>query len=177
MAYRKIIEDYYNDTNNLTDYLSKLVNSYRLLVGAAGELNDIALAHKKEVRKAINTSNDLLNVIDEVIDVLEKTSFGYMDYCKIKGKIMQSTMQVQYIQTEIDNELKLQNSEKGASDNSGDVIDTEREVFNTQKDMPINEKDTDNSEEDGSNNGKDAVSNEEDTSSSEKNINNNGKEV
>lgn len=112
MAHRKMVEDYYNDINNLADYLTKLVNSYRLLVGAAGELNDIALAHKKEVRNAIKTSNDLRKVIDEIIEVLEKTSFGYMDYCKLKGKIVESKIQVQYIQTEIDDELKLQNSEK-----------------------------------------------------------------
>jgi hypothetical protein len=131
MANRKIIEEYYCDINNLTDFLSKLVSSYRLLVGGAGELNTIALAHKKDVRKAIKTSNDLLDVIDGVIEVLEKTSFGYMDYCKVKGEIMKSQLQVQYIQTELDNELKLQNSEKDISiekDVSKDISTDEKKV-------------------------------------------------
>ena len=131
MAHRKIVEEYYCDINNLADFLAKLVNSYRLLVGGAGELNTIALAHKKDVRKAIKTSDDLLDVIDEVIEVLQKTSFGYMDYCKIKGELMRSKMQVQYIQTEIDNELKLQNSEKDVS--------TEKDV-SAEKDISTNEK-------------------------------------
>ncbi len=131
MVNRKIVEDYYCDINNLTDFLSRLVNSYRLLVGGAGELNTIALAHKKDVRKAIKTSNDLLDVIDEVVEVLEKTSFGYMDYCKVKGEIMKSQLQAQYIQTEIDNELKLQNSEKDISveqDVSEDIPTDEKKV-------------------------------------------------
>lgn len=127
------MEDYYNDINNLSDFLAKLVNSYRLIVGGAGELNGIALAHKKDVKKAIKTSNDLLEVINEVICMLEKTSCGYMDYCKLRAQIMESRMQVQYIQTEIDNELKLQNSqgdtpnsEKDSSNNENN--DNEKEV-------------------------------------------------
>lgn len=44
---RRLIENYYNDYCNLIDILSKLTNDYRLLIGGAGEINQIALMHKK----------------------------------------------------------------------------------------------------------------------------------
>ncbi len=112
MEHRKLVEEYYGDINNLADFLAKLVNSYRLIIGGAGELNGIALAHKKDVREAIKTANELRKVIDEIIEVLDKTSYGYMDYCKLKGEIMKSKIQSQYIETEIDKELKLDNEKK-----------------------------------------------------------------
>ncbi|WPC42139.1 hypothetical protein [Clostridium sp. JS66] len=175
MTCRKVMEDYYNDINNLSDFLAKLVNSYRLIVGGAGELNGIALAHKKDVKKAIKTSNDLLKVINEVICMLEKTSCGYMDYCQLRAQITESRMQVQYIQTEIDNELKLQNSQ-------GDTPNSEKDTIINDRDLPNDEKDDSNNENDDSNrekdiqDGKKAIdSNEKDSSNNENN--DNGKEV
>ena len=58
MPHRKIIEEYCVDINNLADLLAKLVNSYRLLIGGAGELNTIALAHKKDVKDALKRVNE-----------------------------------------------------------------------------------------------------------------------
>ncbi|MCT8975862.1 hypothetical protein N4T77_04550 [Clostridium sp. CX1] len=112
MPHRKIVEDYYGDINNLADLLSKLVNSYRLLIGGAGELNGIALAHKKDVKDALKRVNELGDIIDDVIDVLDKSSYSYMDYCKLKAQIVESKIQVEYIETEIGEELELQNDKK-----------------------------------------------------------------
>jgi hypothetical protein len=112
MPHRKLVEEYYTDINNVADLLNKLVNSYRLLIGGAGELNTIALAHKKDVKHALKRVNELGDVIDDLIDVLDKSSYIYMDYCKIKSQIMEYQIQAQYIQTEIDNELELKNDKK-----------------------------------------------------------------
>lgn len=109
MPHRKIVEQYYVDINNLTDLLSKLVNSYRLLIGGAGELNTIALAHKRDVKDALKRVNELGDIIDSVIKVLDCSSFSYMDYCKLKAQILESKIQVQYIETEIDQELEFEN--------------------------------------------------------------------
>ncbi|MEW9094400.1 MAG: hypothetical protein AB2417_04880 [Clostridiaceae bacterium] len=107
MNHRRVVERYYGDINNLTELLSKLVNAYRLLIGGAGELNGIALARKKDVREAIDRANELGVVIDEIIDTLEQCSCEYTNYCKIKGDILKSKVQLKYILTEIDEELKL----------------------------------------------------------------------
>lgn len=115
MPHRKIMEQYYVDINNLADLLAKLVNSYRLLIGGAGELNTIALAHKKDVKDALKRVNELGDVIDNVIHVLDRSSFSYMDYCKLKAQLLESRIQAQYIETEIDEELKLDNDEKDHS--------------------------------------------------------------
>lgn len=109
MPHRKIVEQYYVDINNLTELLSKLVNSYRLLIGGAAELNTIALSHKKEVKDALKRVDELGDIIDKVINVLDRSSFSYMDYCKLKAEILESKMQVQYIETEIDEELEFNN--------------------------------------------------------------------
>lgn len=110
MAHRKIIQNYYEDINNIADLLTKLVNSYRLLVGGASEMNSIALANKSDVKKAIKRAEEIGNVIDELIETLEDSSIAYIDYCKIKSEIIEKTVELQYIQTEIDEDLKLKES-------------------------------------------------------------------
>lgn len=67
MSNRNVIENYYFDINNQVDLLGKLINSYRLLIGGAGELNGIALANKNDVKDAIKRVNKLGGVIDNII--------------------------------------------------------------------------------------------------------------
>lgn len=110
MAHRKLIQNYYEDINNIADLLTKLVNSYRLLVGGASEMNSIALASKSDVKKAIKRAEEVGNIIDELIKALEDTSISYIDYCKVKSEIMEKTIELQYIQTEIDEDLKFKES-------------------------------------------------------------------
>lgn len=107
MNHRRVVQNYYGDVNNLTELLSKLINSYRLLIGGAGELNTIALARKKDVKDAIDRANELGNIIDELIDTLDECSCQYSNYCRIKGEIIKTKVHAKYILTEIDEELKL----------------------------------------------------------------------
>lgn len=112
MGRRKLIESYYTDLNNLADFLTKLVNSYRLLVGGADELNKIALAKKKEVREALSRADELGEIIDNVIEALEKASYSYVDYCSLKSEIIKCKMTSENIETEIDDDLKFENESK-----------------------------------------------------------------
>ena len=107
MNYRRIIETYHCDIRNLVEILERLINSYRLLIGGAGELNSIALTKKKDVKDALKRANELGHIIDDVIKSLECTSYGYMDYCRIKSDFISAKLSIQYIETEIDEELKL----------------------------------------------------------------------
>ncbi|MGE5628692.1 MAG: hypothetical protein ACM3X7_11375 [Solirubrobacterales bacterium] len=101
MDNRKVIENYYLDICNLTELLCKLVNSYRLLIGAAEEYNGIALATKKDVKKAIKRANELGEVIDNVIDMLEDANQGYLNYCKVKSHVLEGKIGIEYIESEI----------------------------------------------------------------------------
>ena len=107
MAHRRVIQNYYNDINNLADILTKLVGSYRLLIGGADELNKIALSKKSEVKDALKRADNLGDIIDETIKVLDDASHSYMSYCKIKTEVMNSKLEINYIETEIDEDLKL----------------------------------------------------------------------
>lgn len=107
MGHRKVINDYYCDIDNLAELLVKLVNSYRLLIGSAGELNNIVLAKRSDVKKAIDRANDVGCIIDDVIDGIDKCTYEYIKYCKIKSEIMKYKVKLNIIQTEIESELKF----------------------------------------------------------------------
>lgn len=107
MGSRKVIHTYYTDINNLADLLGKLVNSYRLLIGGADELNKIALSRKSDVRDALKRANKLGDIIDEIIDILERSSNGYLDYCELKSEIIKGKLNEGYIYTEIEEDLNF----------------------------------------------------------------------
>jgi len=104
---RRVIQNYYSDINNLADILGKLVGSYRLLIGGADELNKIALSKKSEVKDALKRADQLGDIIDETIKVLDDASFSYMSYCNMKTEVMKGKIKIEYIETEIDEELRL----------------------------------------------------------------------
>lgn len=105
---RKVIEVYYGDVNGLVDSLTKLVNSYRLLIGGAAEINQITLAKKSEVRAALKRADKLGDIIDEVIDALDDSLGVYVNYMNHKSESIKCKVEPEYIETEIDQELKLQ---------------------------------------------------------------------
>jgi hypothetical protein len=107
LTHRRVIQNYYNDVNNLAEILTKLVSSYRLLIGGADELNKIALSKKSEVKDALKRADGLGEIIDKTIKVLDEASYNYMDYCKIKTEVIRCRLQMEYIETEIEEDLKL----------------------------------------------------------------------
>ncbi len=105
MANRRVIETYYGDINNLTTVLTQLVNSYRLLIGGADDLNKIALSSKSDVKDALKRADKLGDIIDKLIDTLDETSYQYCSYCKIKTAIIEEKVEAQFVATEIEQEL------------------------------------------------------------------------
>ena len=65
---------------------------------------------KSEVRKAIERSNDLGDLIDKIIYTLDKCENSYLKYCKIKSNYIAENSEKDTIFTEIDNELNFENS-------------------------------------------------------------------
>jgi hypothetical protein len=109
MSRRKVVESYYSDICNLAQLLEKYVAAYRLLIGGAEELNTISAASRSQVKKALHRSYELGEIIDDVLEIIEKSECSYFDYCKLKGNIMERKLEMQTIETEIDDELKLDN--------------------------------------------------------------------
>jgi hypothetical protein len=112
MGYNEIIGSYYQEITNLVILMEKYVNSYRLLIGGAGELNGIALAKKTDVRKALKRADKLGDLIDEILKILECTEYTYLNFVKIKSDILVMKTERDLILTEIDNELLFQNSKR-----------------------------------------------------------------
>lgn len=101
MDNRKIIENYYLDICNLAEILTKFVNSYRLLIGGAEELNQIALATKKDVKKAIARADELGEIIDKILDVIENSNQAYLNYCELKSQVLECKIRIGYIEDEL----------------------------------------------------------------------------
>ncbi|CAM2746879.1 hypothetical protein HAHI6034_08475 [Hathewaya histolytica] len=107
MSYRRVIDNYYCDINNMTELLLKLVNSYRLLVGGADELNKIALASKGDIKKALKRAERAGELIDELLDELDCTVGCYTKYCNVKSKVLKVRIGEREILTEIEETLKF----------------------------------------------------------------------
>ena len=110
MGYREVVKGNYEELNNLADLLGKFVNSYRLLIGGAGELNNIALAKKNEVKDALDRAEDVGCLIDSLVKVIEGSGNCYFKYTKIKNEFILAKTQKDTILTEVDNELNFSNS-------------------------------------------------------------------
>lgn len=107
-----IYREYYNEINNLSDLLGKYVNSYRLLIAAANELNNIALAKKDDVKDSVKRVNELGDVIDILLDAIQVSEKEYLPYIKLKGKWIGDNINKDNILTEIEGDLYLKNSER-----------------------------------------------------------------
>jgi 3-deoxy-D-arabino-heptulosonate 7-phosphate (DAHP) synthase len=85
----KSLEKFYDDilckdVRSLTEILATISSSYRLLVGAADELNKIALVHRHEAEEAIERADDLGEIIDDVQDELKILMKLYLQELKCK---------------------------------------------------------------------------------------------
>lgn len=109
LSKRKVIENYYSDVSNLADLLGRLVNSYRLLIGGVGELNQIALATKNDVKNALKRVDKLGDVIDSILSDMDDTNVHYIQYCKLKSEFLKKSTNIDSIRTEIEEELKSSN--------------------------------------------------------------------
>lgn len=106
MSNRNVVENYCRDLNSEVDIFFKLVNSYRLLVGGASELNQIALATKNDIKNAIKRVDKTGEVIDELLDEMQERDRIYIKYLKIKSENINEILSSEYVENEIEEELK-----------------------------------------------------------------------
>lgn len=110
MKYQELMKQYYVDINNLNQLLKTMVDSYRLLIGGAAELNNIYEAKSSYVKEAVHRANELGDIIDHVIELIDKCGESYFKYCSTMGDYILKKSDDKIILTEVDNELFFQDS-------------------------------------------------------------------
>ena len=110
MKYQQLMKEYYVNINNLNQLLKTMVDSYRLLIAGAAELNNIYEAKSSYVKDAVHRANKLGDTIDNVIDLLEECGETYFKYCAVMGEYILKKSDNKVILTEVDDELFFQDS-------------------------------------------------------------------
>lgn len=114
----KIIEDHFSELVKMSGLLKTLVDSYRLLIASASDINTIAIRRTKDVEKAIDRADEVGKLIDEIVKIMDAYEHCYIKYSKVKNEIVSLTYEkkklknelTDVIQTEIDNELNFFNN-------------------------------------------------------------------
>ena len=70
----------YKDTNNLMILMSSICNNYRILAGAATEINQITLARKSQVKQTYHLISQFGDVLDNLLDVIGPSLCPYEQY-------------------------------------------------------------------------------------------------
>jgi len=112
MKFHDLAKKQYDDIANLSVLLKNYVDAYRLLIAGASELYNVNIAKKSEVRRALERVDQVGELIDKLVNTLDKCEGAYLKYCKIKNDYIAISTEKDKIFTEIDNELNLQNSER-----------------------------------------------------------------
>lgn len=108
MAQRRIIESYGRDVGFTIEQLCKLIGSYKTLVDTASSINSITLANKGDVKDAIKRAREVGCIIDELIDALDCSICTWSNYMKLKTEYINSRLDLCTIETEVEEELRLQ---------------------------------------------------------------------
>lgn len=110
MKYNELVKDYYSNLSNLTQLLKTMVDSYRLLIAGAAELNNINEAKTSQVKDAVHRADKLGETIDELIQLIDRCGEGYFHYCDVVGNYILKKGDSSVILTEVDNDLLFQDS-------------------------------------------------------------------
>lgn len=91
----KDVERFYDevlckDIRVLLDMLASLSNSYRLLAGAAEAFNGISLVHRREAEDAIDRTNQVGEIIDDLDKELKRLMKLYLKELACKGDFRNS---------------------------------------------------------------------------------------
>ncbi|MBU5316001.1 hypothetical protein KQI30_06930 [Clostridium bornimense] len=90
-------EDYFLTLSRTIDLMARLVDSYRILIGTASQLNTIGLAEKKEIKEALRLANNITCILDDYIEAIDSCGRGYLSYFCFKMQILQSIAEAQVI--------------------------------------------------------------------------------
>lgn len=106
MDINDIINNNYDDLNNLTNLLRNYIEIYRLLVSSTSELNNTSIIKKSELKHANERINAIGELIDKLLKVIKKCGISYCQYCSIKDDALPVEKVKESIYDTIHNELK-----------------------------------------------------------------------
>lgn len=107
MGRRRIINDYFCDINNIVCIFEKLVESYKLLIAGAEELNEITPAKVSNVKSALRRVSATGHIIDDMIEVLDDICCSYECYVQSKTKYLDLRLDQKYIKEEVKEGLDI----------------------------------------------------------------------
>lgn len=105
-----VFKSHFNEVKNLSSLLNNYVNSYRLLVGAAGELNNIYKVRKRDLDDALDRVKEMGEIIDTVLEIIKENEDVYIKYIRLKSEILNSKASKDIILTEVEEDLLFDNS-------------------------------------------------------------------
>ncbi len=96
------------DIKVMLDMLVPLISSYRLLAGAANELNNISAVSKHDLKEAVKRTDDMGEIIDDMQDELHRAVKLYLkevNYKLKKGAVSNDVMnlnttEIQFVELE-----------------------------------------------------------------------------
>ena len=90
MGQIEIFRKHFKEVNNLSVVLSSYANTYRLLVGA----------------------DEMGKIIDSILEVIKDNEEAYIKYIKLKSKFIMEKASKDIIQTEVEQDLLFENSNR-----------------------------------------------------------------
>ena len=105
-------DGFFKEIMILNEILTPLVSSYRLSVGAAEELNRIALAHRKDVEDAIDRADDFGHLVDDVQRKLKKYVKRYLSELDYKLEHMEEIREKAAMREKLNSRLNKLTEEK-----------------------------------------------------------------
>lgn len=112
MGKNEIFREHFKEVNSLSTVLNSYANTYRLLVGASGELNNISKVRKRDLDEALDRVNKMGNIIDSLLEAIEENEEAYIKYIKIKSKYIDEKVSKDGILTEVQEDILFENSNR-----------------------------------------------------------------
>ena len=113
MGQIEIFRKHFKEVNDLSSVLSSYANTYRLLVGAAGELNNIAKVRKRDLDDALDRVDEMGKIIDSILEVIKENEEAYIKYIKLKSKFIIEKTSKDVILTEVEQDVLFENFNRG----------------------------------------------------------------
>lgn len=107
-----VLKKHFKEVDNLSSVLNSYANAYRLLVGAAGELNNIAKVRKRDLDDALDRVDEMGKIIDSILEVIKDNEEAYIKYIRLKSKYIMEKASKDVILTEVEQDLLFENSNR-----------------------------------------------------------------
>ncbi|MGL4569518.1 MAG: hypothetical protein ACRCVJ_00460 [Clostridium sp.] len=116
--HNKVMDDHFSELIKMSSLLKTLVDSYRLLIAGAVDVNILPVRRTKDVERALDRADEVGKLIDRIVDVMDEYEYSYIKFSKIKNEVVSLNYEKKkvknelndVIQTEINNELNFFNS-------------------------------------------------------------------